>query len=76
MMGHKSRTRAKSKPQGLDESWSMYPALNDSVRSLLEEHDLSFTFFAAEMDKRSIEEYDTNIMGRFKYLNEARPKKG
>jgi hypothetical protein len=54
----------------------MYPALHDSVRPLLEEHDLSFTFFAAETDKGSIEEYDTNIMGRFKCLMEACPKKG
>jgi hypothetical protein len=75
-MGHKSRTRANSKPQGLHESWPMYPALHDSVRPLLEEHDLSFTFFATETDKGSIEEYDTNIMGRFKCLYEACPKKG
>jgi hypothetical protein len=75
-MGHKLRTRAKSKRQDLHESWSMNPALRDSVRLLLEEQYLSFTFFATETDKGSIEEYDTNIIGRFKCLNEACPKKG
>jgi hypothetical protein len=54
----------------------MYPALHDSVSHLLEEDDLSFTFFAIDEDKGSIEEYDTNIMGRFKCLNEVCPKSG
>jgi hypothetical protein len=72
----KSRTRPKSKPQDLDKSWSMYPALHDSVGRLLEEDDLSFTFFAIDEDKGSIAEYDTNIMGRFKCLNEVCTKAG
>jgi hypothetical protein len=69
-------TRSKSKPQGLGKSWSMYPALHENVRRLLEEDDLSFTFFAIDKDKGSIEEYDTNIMGRFKCLNKVCPSKG
>ncbi|OBT50138.1 hypothetical protein VE04_09411 [Pseudogymnoascus sp. 24MN13] len=72
----KSRRRQKPKARGLDKSWSMYPALHDSVSHLLEEDDLSFTFFAIDEDKGSIEEYDTNIMGRFKCLNGVCPKAG
>ncbi|KAF4636009.1 hypothetical protein G7Y89_g2079 [Cudoniella acicularis] len=72
----KSRRRPKSKAQDLDRSWSMYPALHDSVGRLLEEDDLSFTFFAIDEDKGSIEKYDTNIMGRFKCLNEVCPQTG
>jgi len=72
----KSRTRLKSKPQDFDKSWSMYPALHDSVSRLLEDDDLSFTFFTIDEDKGSIEEYDTNIMGRFKCLNNVCPKAG
>ena len=47
----------------------MYPALHDSVGRLLEEDSLSFTFFAIDEDKKFIEEYNTNTMGRFKCLN-------
>lgn len=54
----------------------MFPALHDSVTRLLEEDNLYFNFFAIDNDKGSIEEYDTNIMGRFKCLNEACPKAG
>ena len=54
----------------------MYPALHDSVGSLLEEDDLSFTFFAIDEDEGSIKEYDTTIMGRFKCLNRACPSAG
>jgi Zinc-binding domain len=67
----KSRRKPKSQTQDLDKSWSMYPELHDSVGRLLEENDLSFTFFAIDEDEGSIEEYDTNIMGRFKCLNKA-----
>jgi hypothetical protein len=72
----KPRRRPKSKPQVLDKCWSMYPALHDSVTHLLEEDNLSFTFFAVDTDEGSIEEYDTNIMGRFRCLNKACPKTG
>jgi hypothetical protein len=54
----------------------MYPALHENVRRLLEEDDLSFTFFAIDKDKGSIEEYDTNIIGRFKCLNKVCLSKG
>jgi hypothetical protein len=65
----KLRTKPKPKPQDLDTLWSMYPALHDSVSRLLEEDDLSFTFFVIDEEKGSIEEYDTNIMGRIKCKN-------
>jgi hypothetical protein len=54
----------------------MYPALHDSVGRLLEEDDLFFTFFAINKNKGSIVEYDTNIIGRFKCLNEVCTKAG
>jgi hypothetical protein len=54
----------------------MYPALHDSVGRLLEEDSLSFTFFAIDEDKGFIEEYNTNTMGRFKYLNSVCPNAG
>jgi len=72
----KSRTRPKSKPQDSGRSWSMYPALHDSVGRLLAEDGLPFTFFAIDEDKGSIDKYDTNIMGRFKCLNKACPHAG
>jgi hypothetical protein len=71
---HKSsKRRTKSKPsvQKLDESWSMYPALHDSVSRLLEDDSLSFSFIEIDKDHGAIEEYDTNIMGRFRCLNKA-----
>lgn len=49
----------------------MYPELHDSVGLLLEEDGLFFTFFATDKDRGSIQEYDTNIMGRFECSNEA-----
>lgn len=67
----KSRRRPKPKAQDLGTSWSMHPALHDSVCRLLEEDDISFTFFAIDEDKESIEDYDTNVMGRFKCLNKV-----
>jgi hypothetical protein len=54
----------------------MYLALHDSVGCLLEEDDLSFTFFAIDEDKGSIEEYDSNTMERFKCLNIVSPNAG
>ena len=54
----------------------MYPALHDSVGRLLEEDGLSFTFFGIDEDEGSIEEYDTNIKGRFRCLNEDCPQAG
>lgn len=68
--------RPKPKAQDLEKSWSMYPALHDSVCRLLEVDDISFAFFAIDEDNGSIKEYDTNIMGRFKCLNEACPRTG
>ncbi|RDW79834.1 hypothetical protein BP6252_04472 [Coleophoma cylindrospora] len=68
-----SRVPKMTKP-ALIEPWSMYPALHDSVRRLLKEDDLSFTFFATDDDETFIEDYDTNIMGRFRCLNKACPK--
>lgn len=49
----------------------MYLVLYASVSLLLKEDSLSFSFFGIdEEDKGSIKEYDTNIKGRFRCLNE------
>lgn len=49
----------------------MYPELHNSVSRLLEDDGLSFSFFEVDEDYGAIEEYDTNIMGRFRCENEA-----
>ena len=65
-----SKPKSYGKGQELEKSWSIYPALHNSVDGLLEEDGLVFTFFEIDKDEGSIEEYDTNIKGRFKCLNE------
>jgi hypothetical protein len=52
-------------------SWSMYPALHDDISHLLEDDDLFFDFHENDDDESCIEEYDTNIMGRFVCHNQA-----
>jgi hypothetical protein len=54
----------------------MYPSLHGSVSQLLEAENLTFTFFPTDSDKESIEDYDTNIMGRFRCPNKECPKVG
>ena len=53
------------KSKSSDRRWSMYPALHDDVSRLLEEDDLHFDFHRNDDNKNRIEDYDTNIMGRF-----------
>ena len=43
----------------------MYPSKHQDVLSLLEEANLSFGFFEVDDSGDSVNEYDTNIMGRF-----------
>lgn len=45
--------------------WSVYSVLHDDVSRLLEENDLHFDFHENDDTKSCINEYDTNIMGRF-----------
>ncbi|KAK4966053.1 hypothetical protein LTR28_003306 [Elasticomyces elasticus] len=52
----------KAEPVG---PWSMHPSLHDSVSRLLEDDNLAFDFHAVDEPQSSIEEYDTNVMGRF-----------
>lgn len=74
----KARSWPKRVPsvQESDKSWSMYPALHDSVNHLLKDDGLSFSFFEIDEDRGAIEEYDTNIMGRFECLNKACRQRG
>jgi hypothetical protein len=52
--------KSKSAPR-----WSMFPVLHDDVSRLLREDDLEFNFYKVDDTRNCIEEYDTNIMGRF-----------
>jgi hypothetical protein len=52
----------KSKPVA---RWSMYPALHEDVSVLLAEEDLVFDFHGNDDDDNCVQEYDTNVMGRF-----------
>lgn len=45
--------------------WSMYPTHHESVSSLLQEDDLYFDFHDVDRAAGCINEYDTNIMGKF-----------
>ena len=54
-----------SKKSKSDRRWSMYSVLHDDVSRLLEEDGLHFDFHENDDAGSCIEEYDTNIMGRF-----------
>ena len=43
----------------------MYPALHDKVSRAIEDDQLSFTFHKVDDASGCVNEYDTNIMGRF-----------
>ncbi|OQE44081.1 hypothetical protein PENNAL_c0666G01493 [Penicillium nalgiovense] len=45
--------------------WSLHPKLHDDVARLLDEEGLQIDFFGADNDETNIEEWDTNVMGRF-----------
>lgn len=51
-------------------SWCLYPSLHESVSQLLKEVDLDFNFHGIDDPDTCIEEYDTNIMGRFRCYNQ------
>lgn len=53
---------------GKTRTWSTYPELHDQVSRLLADDDLFFDFGGTG---RGIEEYDTNVMGRFACRNRA-----
>ncbi|KAL4804109.1 zinc-binding domain-containing protein [Aspergillus unguis] len=45
--------------------WSLQPKLHDSVAQLLDEEGLRLDFFGTDDEQTNIEEWDTNVMGRF-----------
>lgn len=55
---------------------SLYPALHDNVSSLLKKDDLHYAFHNSDDDDTCIEDYDTNIMGRFVCHNIKCPSQG
>src|SRR5437868_2252844 len=62
------KSRPAKKPKR-PKNWSMYPSLHDDVSDLLREDNLSFRFHEQDHDKSCINDYDTNIMGRFTCRN-------
>ncbi|KAH8693696.1 zinc-binding domain-containing protein [Talaromyces proteolyticus] len=56
--------------------WSMYPSFHDAVSQLLKENDLYFGFYETDDPRGCIQEYDTNIMGRFVCRNSNCGQKG
>lgn len=60
--------RKKSKGR---KPWSMYPRLHNRVLRLLEDEDLFFDFHGVDDSRNCVEQYDTNIMGRFQCGNQA-----
>jgi hypothetical protein len=74
MPSRKSR-RKTTRPKSTKD-WSMWPSLHDDVSELLRKDDLFFDFYKDDDDINCINEYDTNIMGRFKCNNSECPKRG
>ncbi|KAF4470793.1 zinc-binding domain-containing [Fusarium albosuccineum] len=60
--------RRKPKPAN---SWSMYPDLHDEVAAELGKNNLVFGFYNNDDDSSAVEDYDTNIMGRFQCYNSS-----
>lgn len=58
-----------AKPASSERAWSMYPECHDQVARLLEIDDLAFGFHGNDDPRRSMKEYDTTIMGRFRCEN-------
>ena len=63
-----SRKKLKSKT-----NWSMYPSLHNEVSDLLHEYELFFQFHNKDDGTSCVNEYDTNIMGRFVCRNSSCP---
>lgn len=64
------RKRARTRNQQAESSWSMYPTSHEAVSTLLDDHNLEFDFHDDD-DSDCDEDYDTNIMGRFRCRNGA-----
>ncbi|PSR97144.1 zinc-binding domain-domain-containing protein [Coniella lustricola] len=71
-MPPKPKPKANGNSRPKQKAWSFYPKLHDSVEALLKGDNLHFTFYPVEDGvsgcngvNRPINEYITNIMGRF-----------
>ena len=62
--------------QKLTKPWSMYPSFHNEVSDLLVIHGLQFRFYNEDEDDSCLDEYDTNIMGRFVCRNQRCPVPG
>ncbi|KAJ6280724.1 zinc-binding domain-containing protein [Bipolaris maydis] len=71
-MKPKSTKKPKSaiKPKS-NKKWTMYPSLHNEVSDLLYVDNLSFSFYEKDDANSCINEYDTNVMGRFTCSNTA-----
>ena len=56
--------------------WSMYPSLHNDVSDLLREDNLFFHFYEKDDSRSFMDDYDTNIMGRFTCRNPACQARG
>ncbi|PGH00146.1 hypothetical protein GX51_05959 [Blastomyces parvus] len=54
-----------------NQRWSMYPTHHEHVSSLLEAEGLHFEFYDVDRAEGCINDYDTNIMGRFICHNDS-----
>ncbi|KAK4090521.1 hypothetical protein Purlil1_5193 [Purpureocillium lilacinum] len=59
-----------------EQSWALYPSLHQDVRRLLLQDMLFFHFHHADDEQHLVEDYDTNIMGRFICHNASCKSKG
>ncbi|KAF2012080.1 hypothetical protein BU24DRAFT_425918 [Aaosphaeria arxii CBS 175.79] len=68
----KPTTKRKStrRPKSVKIS-SMYPSLHNDVSELLREDNLFFSFYEEDDSSNDIDDYDTNIMGKFTCRNTA-----
>lgn len=63
----------KRKPE---EAWSLYPQHHGNVSRLLKESGLKFRFHRTDDAQDCVEEYDSNVMGRFVCNNPGCKSKG
>lgn len=59
-----------------DKTWSLYPQLHNDVSRLLQEDGLEFQFHRTDSAQNCIDQYDSNIMGRFVCHNPGCNSKG
>ena len=62
-------TQGKAQRKAQPKRWSIFPSKHESVSRLVSEAAPRFTFHDIDEDLKSIQTYDTSIMGRFRCYN-------